>query len=156
MLNDFGELFYQLLVYLVQVVIVSFPGFLMFLAIAAGIFIGTRVTTRLLDEGIDAIIRRRRFKKIGDNLTRGETLHRVSTLTPREFEYYVADLLKKQGYQAKVVGRHGSGDGGIDIIAKDENQTLYVQCKKFIGRDIGVAMVRLPTLYTRAVVVAFL
>lgn len=63
-----------------------------------------------------------------------ETLY--DELTPRDFEEFVADLLKSLGYQARVT--QYSQDGGIDVIAhRDllgvEPPLIKVQCKHQVG-----------------------
>ena len=57
-------------------------------------------------------------------------------LTPRDFEEFIADLLKSLGYQARVT--QYSQDGGIDVIAhRDllglEPPLIKVQCKRQVG-----------------------
>ena len=63
-----------------------------------------------------------------------ETLY--EDLTPRDFEEFIADLLKSLGYQARVT--QYSQDGGIDVIAhRDllgvEPPLIKVQCKHQVG-----------------------
>lgn len=48
-------------------------------------------------------------------------------LSGYQFEHEVANLYKKQGYSATVT--KATGDGGIDIILKKDNQKIAVQCK---------------------------
>src|SRR5262249_62123888 len=55
---------------------------------------------------------------------------------PTEFEHYVADLFRSMGYEAEAVGR--SHDGGIDVLAKKNGVTHYIQCKKFISSAVSV------------------
>lgn len=136
--NDFISLFYNLAVYLVEIVVLVWPIALCIFAWRLARLIGDR----WMDKAGDASSRKKRFAKIGDGSTREETLHAISTLTPKEFEYYVADIFTKNGFSPKVVGGHGKGDGGIDIVAKKDSKYYFVQCKKFIGKDIGVSMVR--------------
>lgn len=52
-----------------------------------------------------------------------------------EFEYFCADLLKKNGYEDVKVTQ-GSGDQGIDIIAYRDDIKCGIQCKCYSG-DIG-------------------
>ena len=59
-----------------------------------------------------------------------------SSLTPYQFEKFVAHLLERMGYHARVT--QASGDGGIDIIAhKDElgfeDPLIKVQCKQTLS-----------------------
>ncbi|WP_278538627.1 restriction endonuclease [Fusobacterium varium] len=47
-----------------------------------------------------------------------------------EFERYCGYLYEKKGYQVKYWGiLNGKADGGIDLIAKNKNKILYIQCK---------------------------
>jgi HJR/Mrr/RecB family endonuclease len=53
----------------------------------------------------------------------------VELLSPIEFEHYCSDILKKNGWQARVT--QASGDQGVDIIAKYDNVNVAFQCKKY-------------------------
>ncbi|MBO5622837.1 MAG: restriction endonuclease [Butyrivibrio sp.] len=57
-----------------------------------------------------------------------------------DFEYYCADLLKKQGFIDVEVTR-GSGDFGADILAEKDGITYAVQCKCY-DKPIGVKAVQ--------------
>lgn len=47
-----------------------------------------------------------------------------------EFERYCGYLYEKKGYQVKYHGiLNGKADGGIDLIAKNKKETIYIQCK---------------------------
>lgn len=52
-----------------------------------------------------------------------------------QFEYYCADLLKKNGY-SNVIVTQGSGDQGIDILAEKDGIKYGIQCKCYTS-DIG-------------------
>lgn len=52
-----------------------------------------------------------------------------SNLSPYEFEHFVAKLLREIGYTTTVTQK--TGDYGVDIIAKKDNNTIAVQCKRF-------------------------
>jgi len=52
-----------------------------------------------------------------------------SNLSPYEFEHFVAKLLREMGYSTKVTQK--TGDYGVDIIARKNNDTYAVQCKRF-------------------------
>lgn len=62
--------------------------------------------------------------------------------SPQEFEYYVADLFRAQGWQAKVVG--GTADGGVDIILKHEvGHKAIAQVKQYLSsRKVNVKEIR--------------
>ncbi|OPX63469.1 restriction endonuclease [Methanoregula sp. PtaB.Bin085] len=53
-----------------------------------------------------------------------------SSMTPREFELFTAELLKEMGYYDVVVTPE-KGDFGTDIVAKKDGITTAVQCKRF-------------------------
>lgn len=52
-----------------------------------------------------------------------------SNLSPYEFEHFVAKLLREMGYSTNVTQK--TGDYGVDIIAKKDNDVIAVQCKRF-------------------------
>ncbi len=62
-----------------------------------------------------------------------------TSLSPGQFEYEVAALFKKNGYDAKVTP--GSGDGGIDIILTKNGSITFVQCKRYKDK-VGPAPIR--------------
>lgn len=58
----------------------------------------------------------------------------------RDFEYFCADLLRKNGFD-KVEVTKGSGDQGIDIIAFKDGIKYGIQCKCY-ANDIGNSAVQ--------------
>ncbi|MFA7762651.1 restriction endonuclease [Streptomyces sp. NRRL S-448] len=71
-------------------------------------------------------------------------LAEVDALSPDAFEYFVADLLHRDGYRIEKAGG-GAGDGGIDVHAYDSwGYPLVVQCKHTEGgeRRVGASVVR--------------
>jgi restriction system protein len=85
-------------------------------------------------------------------------------ITPFEYEQYCAYVLKQHGWLAKTT--RGSGDQGVDVIAKLDGFTVAIQCKKYsspIGNgavqevasgmhywDANVAAVVTNTSYTKS------
>ncbi|HUX35423.1 MAG TPA: restriction endonuclease [Candidatus Paceibacterota bacterium] len=63
-----------------------------------------------------------------------EILYMLKGMPPQQFEIKVAGMFNKLGYKAKVTG--GANDGGIDVIAYKDGKKYYVQCKKFITREV--------------------
>jgi len=57
-----------------------------------------------------------------------------STLSPFEFEHFVARLLVEMGYSTKVTQK--TGDYGVDIIAKKNKVVVAVQCKRFQEKNL--------------------
>lgn len=119
--------------------------FLIIVAILNAISSGSKRSSRrrrgadkpLLEEALDGLLRLftrgRRFKE-------QKTLEQLRRLTPTEFEKYIAELFRRVGFQTETVG--GSYDGGIDVVAKKDGFTYYIQCKKFITRQVSVHDVR--------------
>jgi restriction endonuclease Mrr len=67
-----------------------------------------------------------------------KTLGDMLTLTPPEFEDFVAKLMEASGYyEVQRVGK--SGDLGADIVARDvQGNRVIVQCKKYSpGKSVG-------------------
>ena len=52
-----------------------------------------------------------------------------------QFEYYCADLLRKNGFERVEITK-GSGDQGIDILAQKEGIKYAIQCKCY-SSDLG-------------------
>lgn len=60
---------------------------------------------------------------------------KYDTMDGHEFEYFCADILKHNGFIDVEVTR-GSGDYGIDILAKKDDITYAIQCKCY-SSNIG-------------------
>ena len=60
-----------------------------------------------------------------------EKLESVGLMSGGKFEVFVAEVLRAQGYEATVLG--GSGDQGVDIIAKPaaSRGRIAIQCKNY-------------------------
>ena len=72
-------------------------------------------------------------------------LENLQSLTPIEFENLVKTLLQQMGFNATTT--KVSGDGGIDIIALNEQPIVsgkyVIQCKRYaIGNNIGEPVIR--------------
>lgn len=57
----------------------------------------------------------------------------VDDLDGHEFEYFCADVFRKNGF-TKVNVTQGSGDHGIDIFATYNNVNFAIQCKHYQGK----------------------
>lgn len=64
----------------------------------------------------------------------------MDDLEGHDFEYYCADLLRRDGF-ADVHVTQGSGDYGVDILAEKDGVTYAVQCKCY-SAPIGVSAVQ--------------
>ena len=75
------------------------------------------------------------------NMERQFFNHQKTTYTPKksywenkkrgdDYEEFVGKYYEKEGYQVTYHGyERGRKDGGIDLIAENENETLLIQCK---------------------------
>jgi restriction system protein len=63
------------------------------------------------------------------------TLESLKAMSPKDFEYTTAEILRRLGYKdVKVIG--GSGDLGVDILAVKDGKKVAVQCKKYIKKKV--------------------
>lgn len=61
---------------------------------------------------------------------------KYSHIEPYEFEKRVALLFRKMGFKVKLTSK--SGDYGVDVIAKDETETVAIQVKRYRpGNNVG-------------------
>ncbi|UMB70809.1 restriction endonuclease [Mycobacterium paraterrae] len=63
----------------------------------------------------------------------------IDAMTGTEFEDYVATRLRRAGWQ--VTFTPASGDYGVDLIARRDDRSVAVQCKR-LGKPVGVAAVQ--------------
>lgn len=62
-------------------------------------------------------------------------LESIDTMDGHEFEYWCADLLRKNGFLNVSVTK-GSGDQGVDVLAEKEGIHYAIQCKCY-SHDLG-------------------
>ena len=66
----------------------------------------------------------------------------VLNLSPYEYEEYIAEELRQEGF-ADVDTTPKSGDFGADVLARDGERTVCVQCKRYApGHPVGVKAVQ--------------
>lgn len=87
--------------------------------------------------GVSAILHYRRKA-----LLEGQTdIESIRQLPWRKLEILVAEAYKREGYS--IMGNSGPGsDGGVDILARKDGETVLVQCKQWKARKVGVKTVR--------------
>ncbi len=79
------------------------------------------------------IFRRRRINaRFG--LSDEKLLYMLKGMPPSQFEREVADMFEGLGYSTEVTG--GANDGGIDVVARKDGKKYYIQCKKFMTREV--------------------
>ncbi len=70
-----------------------------------------------------------------------KNLANIRDLTWRDFETYIAEAFCLQGYDVEETGG-GGADGGIDLILRNEHETVLVQCKQWRTQTVKVNIVR--------------
>ena len=66
----------------------------------------------------------------------------VLNLSPYEYEEYIAEQLRQEGF-TDVDTTPKSGDFGADVLARDGDRTVCVQCKHYApGHPVGVKAVQ--------------
>ena len=68
------------------------------------------------------------------------TFDKLDQMEGHDFEYAIADLLRHNGYRDVQVTQ-GSGDYGIDILARRKNVKYAIQCKRY-KKPVGVKAVQ--------------
>lgn len=61
-------------------------------------------------------------------------------MSGEEFEQYVKEILKRNGFQSLELTKR-SGDYGVDILGKYRGKSYAIQCKKY-AKPVGVAAVQ--------------
>ena len=130
---DIGQILYKAL-------IISIKDFWWLYVIIGVIIFGKIFFEILLPDFVDAWRDRRRFRQGMKWRSERELLQWLRSMSPTEFERYVAELFTRLGYKAEAVGR--SHDGGIDVIAEKDGVKNYIQCKKFITSEVTVGAMR--------------
>ena len=70
-----------------------------------------------------------------------ESRAQLAALSPEQFERWCANQLSTAGYVVTNVA--GQGDHGVDLVAKKDDLTTVVQCKRYVGkRQVGEPQVR--------------
>ncbi len=86
----------------------------------------------------------REKRRIRNKMQRLSQLESLYSLTPTEFEIYVADIFRAKGYEAFAVG--GGGDNGVDveILTPDgKKKWAIAQCKRYAqDNTVGSGAVR--------------
>ena len=97
---------------------------------------GRRATEQPKPSVVTSMQTRRRRSKI-----LGGTLGHLNSLSPDQFERYIAQLFRLQGYRANVIG--AIGDHGVDIeVFNPAGEKELVQCKRWKKRWLGEGVVR--------------
>lgn len=103
---------------------------------------GERIVQRLSAMGLSAsatvLVELKRVS--GKREDRQEQLRGTfSHLDPRQFEFEIARLLQRMGYQVNVT--KATGDDGVDVFARKDNDKIVIQCKRWERKPVGRAVV---------------
>ena len=112
----------------VQVITQLVPAVTLFLRFLALVFCLTAIVS---------LYRRRRRAKLFETRT---DLQGIRDLSWQDFERYVGEAYRRKGYTVEETGP--GADGGIDLIARRNGETVLVQCKHWRARRVGVRYAR--------------
>lgn len=133
---DFGTMIAKIFEATFQLLIMLWPVWL-----TLGIIISLKfLLVILIPKWIERRRNHKRFVEGEEWRSDRDLIYWLRGMKPNEFENYVADLFSRLGFKTEAVG--GSHDGGIDVIAEQNGIKHYIQCKKFINREVGVGAVR--------------
>ena len=113
-------------VLLVGVLAVSFQQYMANYDI--GLIVGTLLLAGFLLGGSFYLFLLRK-QKAKQKALRALQISHIDTMTGEEFEKYVAELLRSQGYKTRMTPR--SGDYGVDIVASKNGIKTAVQIKRY-------------------------
>ena len=75
------------------------------------------------------------------------TVEGLRLLHPDDFEAEVGRWLRREGWRVEFRG--GTGDGGIDLLARKRGETMAVQCKRY-AETAAVSAAQVRDLYGAA------
>lgn len=70
-----------------------------------------------------------------------KSLPDINALKWQEFEEFIGEAYRRQGYQVEEKGGN-QPDGGIDLILRKKGEMVLVQCKHWETEQVGVNIVR--------------
>jgi restriction system protein len=111
----------------------------LFLPIYFGIFaglVGHSVTVGLIGAVVGALLA---VVLSAERRRPDDGMAAIDAMTGTDFEDYVAARLHKAGWD--VAFTPGSGDYGVDLIARRDDRSIAIQCKR-LARPVGVAAVQ--------------
>lgn len=86
---------------------------------------------------IVSFFRRRHRAKLFETRT---SLQSIRDLSWQDFERYVGEAYRRKGYTVEETGP--GADGGIDLIARKNGETVLVQCKHWRTEKVGAPVAR--------------
>jgi restriction system protein len=85
---------------------------------------------------------KRSLERIGDSATfnRQSGIESIRSLRWQDFERMVGEAYRREGYAVEI--SPAGADGGKDVILTSAAGTIYVQCKRWRDKVVGVNLVR--------------
>lgn len=102
------------------------------------------VFTGIISVIVSVITRKKEVRNAGHRrelFERQKSLPDISSLKWQEFEEFIGEAYRRQGYQVEERGGN-EADGGIDLILRKKNEMVLVQCKHWEAEQVGVKIVR--------------
>jgi len=72
---------------------------------------------------------------------KAKTIEEIKAMSWRDFETFVGEVFRRQGYSVEETGG-GGADGGFDLILHKRREKVLVQCKQWRTYQVGVKIVR--------------
>lgn len=66
----------------------------------------------------------------------------IRLLDSREFEWFVGEIFRREGFAVEQTGRSGEPDGNVDLVLTKGRKRFVVQCKRWQSWDVGVDEIR--------------
>jgi hypothetical protein len=63
-------------------------------------------------------------------------------LTAEEFEWFVGEVFRREGWAVRETGSQDRADGNIDLENKKGNDRRIVQCKRWTSKPVGIDEIR--------------
>lgn len=85
--------------------------------------------------------RQRQYSTTTNEIASQGTTAALNNLSWLEFESYIGEFFKQQGYEVKQAFSQ-KPDGGVDIWMRKDDQLTLVQCKHWKARKVGIQILR--------------
>ena len=72
--------------------------------------------------------------------TKQTSIRSIRELSWLEFEHFVLEAFRRQGYDAKLT--KAGADGGVDVVLNGKDGVKLVQCKQWKAKQVGVKAIR--------------
>jgi restriction system protein len=86
-------------------------------------------------------LHRRARRGLVNSVTKSKAADALEEMTWRQFELFVGEGFRRQGYTVSETGG-GGADGGIDLVLGKGGERFFVQCKQWKAFKVGVTVVR--------------